>query len=413
MSTPLSPLPLESEGVSSNEFSNNSAISVNESMTESDVLLAQSSAAKMDSNLKPLVSISQHPQLIDKNILLDDHQYKIPDFGIKSSQNHALLVSTSSRPLPQTVPTSSDSLIKGDLQYELSLDNNSKPQLNSALPDEYRRRIDYVDAACKPNPNISTKFHIPSDSSFKQNIESPVKILPPSTSNTSIILAVLFYLVTSIAMVILNKIVLNVFALPLTLLWIQLVFAVIILKLLEMFKILSPFSPLTMKMLIKLSPLILINVVGLAMNTLCLRYLDASLYQVVRALMLPFTVIFSAIILHQKSSILIIISCGVVSSGFLVGIFLERDVQISVLGIIYGIVSSSTSAMHSIIIKQSLGITDGAIDLVYYNNLLSAILLFPLIFIETTGIISLFTDGSPLMTTAGMFLVGSILGVIF
>lgn len=233
---------------------------------------------------------------------------------------------------------------------------------------------------------------------------------PPSKS--SVVFAILFYLVTSIAMVIINKMVLNVFALPLTLLWIQLAFAAVLLKLLELTRICSPFAPLSIDILIRLAPLILINVLGLAMNTLCLQYLDASLYQVARALILPFTVILSAIILKQKSSIPVLIACAIVSGGFLIGIFIEKDVHISTLGVIFGIVSSSTSALHSIVIKKSLRIIDGAVALVYYNNLLSVILLFPLIFIETNGIIQLFTVASvSAVATPGMFLIGSVLAV--
>ena len=293
--------------------------------------------------------------------------------------------------------TSEDNIVTKPVNSETnSVASMAKSELLSAAPS-LTTRAPSIKESLKKDDAASSLIQVSSH--------------PPSRS--AVAMAVVFYLVTSVAMVILNKMVLNVFALPLTLLWIQFAFAAGILKLFELTRICAPFVPLSTKILLKLTPLVVINVIGLAMNTLCLQYLDASLYQVARALILPFAVIFSALFLKQKSSIPVLISCAIVSGGFLIGIFVEKDVHISMLGVIFGIVSSSTSAFHSIIIKKSLRIIDGAIALVYYNNLLSAILLFPLIFIETSGIIQLITatPGASSVATPWMFLIGSVLAV--
>lgn len=225
----------------------------------------------------------------------------------------------------------------------------------------------------------------------------------------SVVFAVLFYLVTSITMVIFNKMILNEFGLPLTFLWIQLALAAVILKAIEISGLCSKFCPLSRGAFLKIIPLIIINVVGLALNTLCLRHLDASLYQVARALILPFTVFLTCVVLHQRSSFYILMSCAVVSGGFLVGIFAENEVEISLLGIIFGIGSSVTTALHSIIIKKSLGIVEHSLDLVYYNNLFSAILFFPAIFLESLQVFDLFhtSSGERIVT----FLLGAFIAV--
>lgn len=132
---------------------------------------------------------------------------------------------------------------------------------------------------------------------------------------------------------------------------------------------------------IELLPLISINILGLSFNTICLQYVDASFYQVARALILPFTVIFSYILLNQNSSNKILLACLIVCIGFFVGVSSER-LTISIIGIIFGICSSISTALHAIVIKKSLNVVKGnTMDLVYYNNFMSAIAFLPLIFL--------------------------------
>ncbi len=94
-----------------------------------------------------------------------------------------------------------------------------------------------------------------------------------------VILTVLFYMVTSISMVMLNKYVLNSNNSPLFLLWGQLLIAIILMHVMSWFKIMK-LPRLRIKESKKLLPLILVNALGLSANTFCLQHVDASLYQV-------------------------------------------------------------------------------------------------------------------------------------
>ena len=69
---------------------------------------------------------------------------------------------------------------------------------------------------------------------------------------------------------------------------------------------------------------------------------------------------------------------------YTVGTALEKAaVSISARGVLLGVASSITTAAHAIIIKQSLKSVKGTtLDLVYYNNLLSVILLLPLLILS-------------------------------
>ncbi|TPX74188.1 UDP-glucose---hexose-1-phosphate uridylyltransferase [Chytriomyces confervae] len=204
---------------------------------------------------------------------------------------------------------------------------------------------------------------------------------PKSESNTKqVVFAVSFYITTAIVMVLVNKAVLNTVALPLTFLWVQLLVAVLLLSASSYFGVLQCpiFTTSTCR---ALAPLIVINVVGLALNTFCLQHVDASFFQVARSLVLPFTMLMSWLFLGQKSSAWVLISCAAVFTGFIVGTLMEdKDIVVSQIGIVFGIASSLTTAGHSIVIKHSYSVVRGnTLDLVYYNNVMSLLLLTPVV----------------------------------
>lgn len=83
--------------------------------------------------------------------------------------------------------------------------------------------------------------------------------------------------------------------------------------------------------------------------------------------------------MNARPSLRILISCSVVTLGFFVGIFLDST-PIALLGIAFGVSSSAITAVHSVVIKKSLDVVKGsAMHLSWYTNLLSAILIIPLI----------------------------------
>lgn len=113
--------------------------------------------------------------------------------------------------------------------------------------------------------------------------------------------------------------------------------------------------------------------------------MDASFYQVARGLVLPFTVCTSFIVLHSRPSLRILISCSVVTLGFFVGVFLDGT-PLSLVGIGFGVASSAITAIHSVVIKQSLTVVDGsALLLSWYTNLLSAGVLAPIVLLAGEG----------------------------
>lgn len=222
------------------------------------------------------------------------------------------------------------------------------------------------------------------------NVDEIVSIRP---SVVKVFFVVSFYIITSIMMVLINKVVLNQTKLPMTFLLGQIAVAVILLEAANKMRILK-LPPLNLTIIQSLFPLIVMNVIGLALNTFCLNYLDAMLYQVSRSLILPITVFSSPIILKDyywpRRSVLL--SCVIIFFGFFAGIFGEREVQISQLGIFFGIASSFSTAIHTIVIKMSFQSVqhNGAFDMVYYNNILSLGCLLPLLLWESPKIMEFY-----------------------
>ena len=140
-------------------------------------------------------------------------------------------------------------------------------------------------------------------------------------STKKVVAVVSFYVVISIAMIMINKSVLKQTTLPLFFLWAQLAFAALVLKLCKSFTFIPELSIGLAK---ELSPLIAINVFGLTMNTLCLASWDAIMYQITRSLVLPFTVALSPILGNGNVGMRVIGACTIIFCGFLIGIFGDK-----------------------------------------------------------------------------------------
>lgn len=96
-------------------------------------------------------------------------------------------------------------------------------------------------------------------------------------------------------------------------------------------------------------------------------------------------------------------SCSVVTLGFFVGIFLDAT-PIALLGIAFGVSSSAITAVHSVVIKKSLDVVKGSsIHLSWYTNLLSAVLLIPVIVLagEVPAITNLLFGSDDIVLTPG------------
>jgi len=200
-----------------------------------------------------------------------------------------------------------------------------------------------------------------------------------------------------------NKWVLNSSETPLSFLLIQLLIAVVLLAICRASGRLH-FSMgwrIDLEATKALAPLIILNVFGLSFNTYCLKFVDASFYQVARGLVLPFTVVTSYIFLKSRPSLRILLSCFVVFCGFLVGVSPSKSAQSSdsrgftFIGIVFGLLSSVVTACHVVIIKRSLGVlNNSALDLAWYSNVLTALVLLPGVFLvgEWPELVDLFTN---------------------
>ena len=93
---------------------------------------------------------------------------------------------------------------------------------------------------------------------------------------------------------------------------------------------------------------------------------------------------FSFVVLGQTLSLRVIACCGVIVSGFLLGLK-EEDQSVdnlSILGVISGVLASLCVALYAIFTKRVLPNVDNNIwRLQYYNNLNALLLLLPLIFV--------------------------------
>ncbi|KAL8283616.1 hypothetical protein RQP46_005411 [Phenoliferia psychrophenolica] len=214
----------------------------------------------------------------------------------------------------------------------------------------------------------------------------PAPKVEEPASRAMVVFSVGFYLVAAIVMVMVNKWVLNAIEIPLFFLFCQLVIAVLLLHVCAVFGYfkLPRLDPVVCKGLI---PIVSCNVLGLAFNTYCLQYVDASFYQIARGLVLPFTVFFSWFLLRTHSSSQTLIAVGIVCFGFLLGVSSER-ISASSIGVALGVASSITTSVHAIVVKHSLPIVNGStLDLVYYQNLLSAIVILPFVLLSGEGFV--------------------------
>jgi len=182
-----------------------------------------------------------------------------------------------------------------------------------------------------------------------------------------------------------NKAVLNAAPdLPLLYLFNQLVIAVLLLHGATLFTARVQIPKLEVQTAKKLTPVVSVNIIGLIFNTLCLRGVEASFFQIARGLVLPLTILVSCIHTHARPSVRVLIAAGVVTVGFLTGISPNKNLPVSaspsVISLIYGLLSSLFIAVHAVLIKASLPhCNNSTIELAYWTNLGSAVMVAPLV----------------------------------
>lgn len=215
-----------------------------------------------------------------------------------------------------------------------------------------------------------------------------------------IVLVVLFYWLISILMVFINKYVFsdktefNLDA-PLFITFFQCICSIAITLLLSaingLFRPaclrLIDFPEITVSLHIakRTLPLTVVFVSMIVFNNLCLKYVQVSFYFVSRSLTTVFNVIFVFLILHQRTSLNVILSCLIMIFGFLLGVDQEnRDKAdqngLNYIGILFGLLSSVFVSLNAIYAKKVLQNMDNNVWLLnLYNNLNSIFIFVPLI----------------------------------
>ncbi|KAF9074845.1 hypothetical protein BDP27DRAFT_1316064 [Rhodocollybia butyracea] len=205
-----------------------------------------------------------------------------------------------------------------------------------------------------------------------------------------------FYMSAALVMVFVNKAVLsNSPDLPLLFLLVQLIIAVVLLHISAgIFKRVEipRFNWVVAK---KLVPVVLVNIIGLVFNTLCLRGVEASYFQIARGLQLPLTILVSAIHTQSVPSAKTIAATVLVSIGFFVGVAPSSSLPLTatptLITLFYGILSSLFIALHAVLIKSSLPHCENStIQLAWWTNVGSAVFLIP--FVIFNGELQLLRD---------------------
>eukprot|EP00485_Elphidium_margaritaceum_P000166 CAMPEP_0202694290 /NCGR_PEP_ID=MMETSP1385-20130828/8187_1 /ASSEMBLY_ACC=CAM_ASM_000861 /TAXON_ID=933848 /ORGANISM="Elphidium margaritaceum" /LENGTH=290 /DNA_ID=CAMNT_0049350107 /DNA_START=10 /DNA_END=878 /DNA_ORIENTATION=+ len=214
----------------------------------------------------------------------------------------------------------------------------------------------------------------------------------PKTSQQKM-MAVVFYWITSLSLVFLNKFVMdgditNLDA-PLFMSWTQFLITVICCAILgEMGKFFKPFSffprfEYNIATARKVMPLTLVFLGMIVFNNLCLKYVEVSFYQVARSLTIVFNIGLGYLLLGKKENRGSILCCLFIIIGYLMGC--DGEVRFEWLGVTFGVLSSVFVALNAIYVKKILPVVDDNSEkLMIYNNM-NAVLLLPIFIV-------LFTD---------------------
>lgn len=207
-------------------------------------------------------------------------------------------------------------------------------------------------------------------------------------SNLKVAGVVSFYMFSALVMVFVNKAVLNNSPdLPLLFLMLQLLIAVALLHVSALFSNKIEIPRFDKEVAKKLVPVVLVNIVGLVFNTLCLRDVEASFFQIARGLVLPLTIVVSSAHTRSTPGKQTIVAAAVVTVGFMVGVAPSKNLPAasipSTLSLFYGVLSSLFIAFHAVLIKSSLPYCNNStIQLAWWTNVGSAVFLFPFVFLH-------------------------------
>ena len=109
--------------------------------------------------------------------------------------------------------------------------------------------------------------------------------------------------------------------------------------------------------------------------------MEVSFYNVARSLTIVFNVIFSYVMLHERTSQKVMLCLGLVVLGFYLGT--EGEVNFSLLGTLFGVTASCFVSLNSIFTKRVSPLVDyDKWRLSAYNNINASMLFIPLIIMQ-------------------------------
>lgn len=166
----------------------------------------------------------------------------------------------------------------------------------------------------------------------------------------------------------------------------------------------------TLKSAIDVLPLSVMFVMMITLNNICLKNLNVSFYYLARCLTTVFNVIFSYLILRQRTSYRAVLCCLAIVFGYGFGVNLEISWgSTNLSGITFGLASSIFCALTPVFTVRSLSSVDRSVwRLTYYNNLNAIFLFIPaILLLELNSIASFPLWLSPhfwfMMVTSGIF----------
>ncbi|OIR57204.1 MAG: triose phosphate transporter [Amphiamblys sp. WSBS2006] len=197
------------------------------------------------------------------------------------------------------------------------------------------------------------------------------------TTKTDIAGVVLFYWMSSIATVFMNKHLLSssVFrGIPFLISAFQLEIALVLFVLVGCVDRRKAVV-LRKKRLVQLLPLCAVYVGMLGTNNICLKNVDITLYQITRSLTIIFQLLFDVFLQKRATSGVSVFACIVVFVGFVMSVFIETE--LSVFGVAMGVLSSVFTSVYCVLVKKSLPAAgDNELVLLHHTSFLGGLLLF-------------------------------------
>lgn len=203
--------------------------------------------------------------------------------------------------------------------------------------------------------------------------------------------AVLFYWCNSIGMIFLNKFLfssksLNLNA-PLFVTWFQAIVTVLFclaagVLIGDSIPVIGSFPRITPDLKLAYSCLLLsvLTATSIAFKNLTLTLIEIAFYNVSLALGTVFTVLFSWLILKQRISLLIILTCAVIVVGFILGV--EQETQLTnvpVFGLFFALMSSIVGPLSQIQLKRTLPLVNNNLWLLTFYNNLNGLFIYPVL----------------------------------